>query len=439
MKNKIKYIVISFSIATIFVGHSIYAQEISPIGKLAQNYIERLTEDLSKTGSLVPGAKQKPVVVNPQAVESDAITESIDTISKTVNELKDEKDKTINQIKDSVKVDIDATITNIRKEKADTPAHELQKVVDEERMVLFDKVSQGINDIKPTKTDDNSKKIEQLKTDIGLSLDKIKDNLEEESGLPANFEKSKRDVGQTLLKFQDVLNQKKEIIESRQGDLSFKDSDGDGISDYDEIYLYKTDPTKAKTKGDGRTDGEKIRDGVDPLSDNEHKIIYQDPREDKESFVSDSYTLDKVELVKEDKKLVFGGKALPNSYVTLYIYSTPIIVTVKTDDSGKWNYQLDKELEDGEHQIYVTSVDNSGKIVARSNPIIFTKSAEAAVIGIAGSVDSSLTTQNFLKDNFILITLGLLIMVVVLGMMFVGNHKTIKSALTELKNQVNSK
>jgi hypothetical protein len=229
------------------------------------------------------------------------------------------------------------------------------------------------------------------------------------------------------------------MIESRQGDLVFKDSDNDGISDYDEIYLYKTDPTKAKTKGEGKTDGEKIKEGIDPLSDIEQKITYQDPREDKESFVSDSYTLDKVELLKEDKALVFDGKALPNSYVTLYIYSTPVVVTIKSDDSGKWSYQLDKELEDGEHQIYVTSVDNSGKIVARSNPILFTKNAEAAVIGIAGSVDSSFTTQNFLKDNFILITLGLLIIVVVLGMMFVGNHKTVKSALSELKNQVNLK
>jgi hypothetical protein len=439
MRKKIKFSIITLIYATLFFGHSIYAQEISPIGKLAQNYIERLTEDLSKTGFLVPNAKQKPVVVNPEAVVSNAITESMDTITKTVTEFKDEKDKTINQIKDSVKVDIDSSITTIKQEKIETQAYELQKAVDEERTILFDKVSQGINDIKPIKGEDNSKKIEQLQTDIDVSLDKIKNNLEEESGLPANFERSKRDVKQTLIKFQEVLNQKKEMIESRQGDLVFKDSDNDGISDYDEIYLYKTDPTKAKTKGEGKTDGEKIKEGIDPLSDIEQKITYQDPREDKESFVSDSYTLDKVELLKEDKALVFDGKALPNSYVTLYIYSTPVVVTIKSDDSGKWSYQLDKELEDGEHQIYVTSVDNSGKIVARSNPILFTKNAEAAVIGIAGSVDSSFTTQNFLKDNFILITLGLLIIVVVLGMMFVGNHKTVKSALSELKNQVNLK
>lgn len=47
------------------------------------------------------------------------------------------------------------------------------------------------------------------------------------------------------------------------------DTDGDGLSDYDEIYKYKTDPNKADTDGDGMKDGEEIRVGRNPLvSDN---------------------------------------------------------------------------------------------------------------------------------------------------------------------------
>jgi hypothetical protein len=78
------------------------------------------------------------------------------------------------------------------------------------------------------------------------------------------------------------------------------------------------------------------------------------------------------------KELVISGRALPNSFITLYIFSTPIVVTVKTDANGKWSYTLDKTLEDGDHTLYVAMVDNSGRIIAKSKPIVFTQTAEAA-------------------------------------------------------------
>lgn len=421
------------------IWNSIYAEELTPIGKLAQDYILRLNEDLSRNNQIVPGANQNSVIVNPEAVKIDAVAESIDTISKTVKEVRVKKDKVVDEIKESVKKDIDDSIINIRKENEQKPAFELQRAVDDERIGLFENITQKVDSIKPTKDIFEEEKIKQLKEEIDDSLEKIRVNLEEESGLPVNFERSKRDIKESLLKFERELEEKKELIDSREGELIFLDSDGDGISDYDEIYLYKTDPNNARTVGGEKTDGEKIREGLNPLSEEEDKITYQDPREDRESFVSEAYKLEKVELIPEEKKLVFEGFALPNTYITLYIYSTPIVVTVKTDETGKWSYQLDKELENGEHQVYVASVDNSGKIIARSNPILFTKSAEAATIGIAPSIESTFTTKNFLKDNFILITLATLIAVVILGMMFVGNHKTVGSAVADLRNQINSK
>jgi outer membrane protein OmpA-like peptidoglycan-associated protein len=44
------------------------------------------------------------------------------------------------------------------------------------------------------------------------------------------------------------------------------DSDGDGLSDYDEVMKYKTDPNKADTDGDGLNDGDEIlKYKTDPL------------------------------------------------------------------------------------------------------------------------------------------------------------------------------
>ncbi len=43
------------------------------------------------------------------------------------------------------------------------------------------------------------------------------------------------------------------------------DSDHDGLSDYDEIHIYHTDPNKADTDGDGFSDGSEIKNGFSPL------------------------------------------------------------------------------------------------------------------------------------------------------------------------------
>lgn len=435
MKYIIKITIItSVFVLSSFIMHSVYAQDFSPLGKLAQDYILRLNSD----SNTVP--VEDSVIVNPEAITQDAITESIDTISKAVEDLTKVQDQVILDIKADVKENIDTSIVDIRKKQVEKPAYELQRSIDGERTQLFENVVQTIKSINPTKVSQDSEKIQELEKQVGTSLDKIEQSLKTESGFPVNFEKSRRDIRDTLIRFQEILVEKQKIIESRQGEFVFKDSDTDGVSDYDEMYIYKTDPIQAQTKGGDKTDGQKISEGINPLSDIGEKINYQDPRTDKESFVSNSYRVNKVQLLNEEgKKLVFEGTALPNTYITLYIYSTPIIVTVKTDENGVWNYKLDKELENGEHQIYVATVDASGRIVTRSNPILFTKTAEAATIGISGTFDGSASAQNFLKDNFILIILATFIAIVIIGMMFAGDHKNIGSAISELKNEVNNK
>jgi F5/8 type C domain/Bacterial TSP3 repeat len=47
-------------------------------------------------------------------------------------------------------------------------------------------------------------------------------------------------------------------------DLSKIDTDGDGLSDWDEITVYKTDPNRADTDGDGVKDGAEVKQKTDP-------------------------------------------------------------------------------------------------------------------------------------------------------------------------------
>lgn len=54
------------------------------------------------------------------------------------------------------------------------------------------------------------------------------------------------------------------LTEECAGDL--KDSDNDGINDYEEFTRHKTDPLKSDTDGDGFSDGVEIKNGYDPLN-----------------------------------------------------------------------------------------------------------------------------------------------------------------------------
>jgi len=54
--------------------------------------------------------------------------------------------------------------------------------------------------------------------------------------------------------------------------LKAMDSDGDGLSDYDEIYIYHTDPYNADTDTDGYSDGHEVKNGYDPNKKGDDKL-----------------------------------------------------------------------------------------------------------------------------------------------------------------------
>ncbi len=54
----------------------------------------------------------------------------------------------------------------------------------------------------------------------------------------------------------------------------------------------------------------------------------------------------------------FDGKTKPNTLVTLYIFSNPIIVTIKSDANGGWYYERDKKIETGKHTAFATIYDD---------------------------------------------------------------------------------
>ncbi len=62
----------------------------------------------------------------------------------------------------------------------------------------------------------------------------------------------------------DGLSDYEEVMTYKTNPLK-ADTDGDGLTDYEEVKVYGTDPLKADTDGDGYSDGEEIKAGYNPL------------------------------------------------------------------------------------------------------------------------------------------------------------------------------
>ncbi len=141
------------------------------------------------------------------------------------------------------------------------------------------------------------------------------------------------------------------------------------------------------------------------------------------------------------KRQIISGKAFPNSFITLYIFSVPIVVTVKTSDDGSWSYRFDKELEDGNHEVYIGVTDNAGRIVAKSEPFKFIKTAEAYT---ETSPTSELATPEEIDINrfdskyMILIVLSVSVVSIGLLLILLGLYmKTSKSIVENTKRSEN--
>lgn len=239
-------------------------------------------------------------------------------------------------------------------------------------------------------------------------------------------------------------NSEQKLLSDRTGVRAFLDTDKDGISDYDEVNIYHTDPNDPDTDHDGFPDGKEVEAHTNPngsklrgtAASTSTDVNASSTLKSDSSVLGEDVTLEnpliagviKKEILsvtgvtvvdndtknkasQNDVKLQFRGKSLPNSYVTIFIFSDPIVVTIKTDPSGAWVYTLDKNLPDGSHQVMTAITDGGGRILAKSEPLPFVKQAAAVSFGSDALVPTQVVPGFFTGPSlyaFIAILIGLL-------------------------------
>lgn len=409
-----------------------------------EKVVKEVEELTAKTKEVLEDEQKKSV--EPEIVQNleETKKEVKENIEKLVIQIKEDK-KTENEIeeKEKQKAVLEVKISNTQKElekvqKAEQRAPEglekaqaeiikkTKKEIIESQKTEKEKTETEIASLKE-KSNEGSKKKDELKKEIiEKSIETIKPvekliSEEQKPELSKKKEEAKNNVTSLLQELEKVVKEKEESKAQKTQPIT-KDSDGDGLSDEEEIRI-GTNPFNPDSDGDGFLDGDEYGSGYDPLRPGPtDKIIYQDPREVKPQK-ADIYKVNRVETVtlsSGEMGLKLEGGGPPDSFITLHIFSFPIIVAVKTDGNGYWEYTLDKPISDGQHNVYATVTNNKGEIGARSEIFVFTKVGEKIFRIFETPSAAAVSPIESLQKSFAILVIGIIVFGVGLALVIIG-------------------
>lgn len=402
------------------------------------------------TGSASEGSPvvQPPVTPDSRTVrvEAEQSKERIRDIGSSLREFQREIKRVENAVRERVTKEVEtaiqtAELSSTKREVATTRPFDIEerrKKIQE----LTSKISQDVRSA--IVVGESASESQALQPVLRSSLDEIRLLIRADTGVDVDLSPSARTVLDVVDENTSQVEKARDELFSREGLDLYADNDKDGISDYDERHIYKTDPQNAYTAGSSLTDGERVLLGFNPLSEDFSKVPVESPRVagavvenifevhaisvalsqlpvDTVQNESDISEISEAQVPVFKEAVTFAGRALPNSFVTLYIFSTPVVVTVKADASGAWSYTLETELEDGAHELYVATVDAGGRILAKSPSVPFVKRAEAAEFTpLLIPETPDVTPLSLLRENFTLVGIVAFIVFALIALIILG-------------------
>jgi len=162
-------------------------------------------------------------------------------------------------------------------------------------------------------------------------------------------------------------------IKSLTNSLTGKDTDKDGLSDYDELTVFLTDPLRADSDLDGVIDSIEILTDSDALVSDTKEMPFHNL--DINASIPDKKILSinsiKAEVVKnqlssvDETNYIISGVAVPNSFVHLVIPSANAVGLIRAGSGGQFSYLLEKPLDnDLPAVVFAGLADSTGRFVA---------------------------------------------------------------------------
>jgi len=396
------------------------------------------------------------VATREEALKSILMTADTKTLAPALNEIKptttldtDNKPETV-VVTRNIQIQAVSQMQNLNtvietiNDETEKTKQELVKIVDKNiAEILADGQSSGINVSKIDLYANRDKLIERINFELTgiitissddilkiegivnfglreIRLSALKDSLIAGGGTTTSV-----DTKQALGSLVNAIQGQSSTFKSQGGALLYQDSNKDGISDYDAKYVYNMNPLAPAItsvyEGKKISAADKILLGFDPKQSGLINIKKEEPSVSTAPIIP-TYKINEVKLSADKKDVVIRGKALPNSFVTIYVYSTPIIVTVKTNNSGEWEYTMNKELDNGKHIVYAATVNDTGKIIAKSSGSIFVKTAESAGLEDIANItpNTSIEKPGLLSSNGIYFIIISIVGIFIIALLMTG-------------------
>jgi len=151
------------------------------------------------------------------------------------------------------------------------------------------------------------------------------------------------------------------------------DTDEDGLSDFSEEIISKTDRLRKSTVGTASTDRETLLLGQNAASLDLEDTLYVDLSGESQAYITMSQ-LQNVEQRKnindEQGSIFLKGLSVPASIVYGYIFPENVVFVTKANNFGIWEYTLTRELVDGEYSLYLGHLESNGNPVTRSKSLL---------------------------------------------------------------------
>lgn len=381
-------------------------------------------------------------VMSAYTEEEEKTIETLTTVAESLNSVTDNVEEAENLSQDETATVVYIESTDTFAERIASDDSTLKETVEDIVQTYRDQLGVLLEELAKARRIDDEENVRAIRAKIENLMQEVITNLPNRIETKELIDQINTYLSQITLGLTEVTLNNEDIVKKRIGDVVFTDTDKDGISDYDEVHLYKTNPFAADTDGDGVIDGTEIEKGYNALDvTREALVVYESPKDTgvvREDILSINTLMSlSRDSLDEPLRAFISGTALPNSFVTLYFFSSPVIVTVKAGADGSWSYILDKELENGSHEVYIGLTDNTGTIVAKSNPFTFAKTAEAytAVDAAGAAALSEESKPQFFDTRIFLLIASLLIVLLGLVLLLLGMHAQKVPARTDMLPQ----